>query len=90
MRSNIDRNARMRAGLLAGVVVSVLALPGVAKAQEGSAEPGGEADAEAVGAIIVTAQRREQRTLDVGINISVADTEALQAQRIDDAAACDQ
>jgi len=87
MRSKVDRSARMRAGLLAGVVVSVLALPGAANAQEGDAGPGGEADAEPVDAIIVTAQRREQRTLDVGINISVADAEALQAQRIDDAAA---
>ncbi|QIG53357.1 TonB-dependent receptor [Altererythrobacter sp. BO-6] len=60
----------------AALIVGIFANP--ALAQE---EPSAEDD----NVIIVTAQKRAQSTLDVGINIAVADAEALATQRIDDA-----
>lgn len=64
--------------LFASVAVLTLAIPATASAQEVLSENDPSI-------IIVTAQKREQSTLDVGINISVADSEALRTQRIDDA-----
>ena len=70
-----------RAILLGSAVLVATGSATSAFAQEEMEEPAvGDRDV-----IVVTAQRREQSTLDVGINISVADAEALKTQRIEDA-----
>ncbi len=67
-----------KASLLCGAAFTFVSIAGAAHAQE--AQP-----AEEEGVIIVTAQKRTQSTLDVGINIAVLGAEAIAAQRIDDA-----
>src|SRR3546814_1869284 len=69
-------NAR-KSALLCGAMLSAVTVHAPLAAQE-------TALAEDEGVIIVTAQKRAQSTLDVGINIAVVDSEAITAQRIDD------
>ncbi|OAO00345.1 TonB-dependent receptor [Sphingomonadales bacterium EhC05] len=79
LHTNRVNHRRGRQSLLAGCAFCVIAAasPNVATAQERETEQSDD------NVIIVTAQKREQSVLDVGINISVADSEALTNRRID-------
>ena len=77
MKSRKTLHARSRMALLA---VSALALGAAAQAQ---AQAQDAASNEESGEIIVTAQKRAQSTLDVGITLSVAGSEALAIKRIE-------
>ncbi|WP_422345837.1 TonB-dependent receptor [Parasphingorhabdus sp.] len=69
-----------RSALLCGAALVFAGVHSPLLAQD-AASPEAEEDD---GVIIVTAQKRAQSTLDVGINIAVADAEALAIRRIDD------
>jgi iron complex outermembrane receptor protein len=74
---------RRIARLLAATSVIALALPTIAHAQDATVPDETEA-ASADNAIIVTAQRRQERVIDVPVSVTVVSAEQLDRQQIDE------
>lgn len=74
--------ARSRLFVGTSLLSSLLLLPATVHAADASVADVAEAD-EAGGDIVVTAQRREQSTMDVGINVTSISNERLQLERVE-------
>jgi iron complex outermembrane receptor protein len=79
MTSRLQNGRGRKAWLAGGAALAVLLAAGVARAED-KAAPAPEASD--VDAVIVTAQKRAQDTLDVGVNVAVVSAETLQSARV--------
>ena len=83
MRSSLDRRAKIldtKSLLVSAVAVLGVAGPDLVAAQ--AADEPAEDDRVTLSEVIVTAQRVEQRAIDVGISLNVFDQETLEARRL--------